>query len=244
MATTTSTITTSPGTTEFFSGGSNFTVTAGSSNGSSITFSQDAQGLQVLATVAAGATASFTSPGGFFYSSPSVCGATVVQVGAKAYELVGGGTVVTNTATETVTAQFAIPANVIQSGSSVRIRYSVKATQVNSTNTFQPILRFGAAGTSADTALITHAAVNPTANWNAFGEFVLVFQAAPGATVAAVGEGTYGDFAALGGAVYGSYVNSTNFATNAITYVTLTITQSAASANNKASAQIFEVIIN
>ena len=241
MALTTSTITTSPATQEFFSGGSRFTLTAASTNGSSVLISQDAQGAQVLATLAAGGTATFSSPGGFFYESTSVCSVTVVQGFAPAIEQVASGAALTNTTTETVVAQLAIPANTLQSGTTIRVRGLGRCTAYNS-GTLTQALYIGAAGTTADTKVATLTTTTPVATNSGITEGVYTVRAAPGATVAVVGGGWQSDYSSSA-AMSSHYIVPTNFATNAVLYVTLTLKWSAANAGNSAQSEQFEVTI-
>ena len=196
--------------------------------------------------VAPGASATFTVSGGFFYvvspSGSSSYTVTQVTTGSKLFELIAPGTVVTNTTTETITSQVTIPANLLGAGNTLAIRWGVQATGVNSTNTHQVILRLGPLGTIADAAIYTGSAVNPTANWQTIGELKIVSRAAPSATSALVGSGYAVPFAAVGGTAVGEYLVPTNFATNGVLYLSLTVTQSAASAGNTTVAELFEVL--
>src|ERR1700723_3807296 len=202
---------------------------------------QDPNGENLLASIAPGGFAYVGNPGGFFCQAAQPTAGTSWSSSTRLYTLVANGTAVSNTTAETVSAQFLIPANVLYAGSLLRIRFRGTATAVHSTDTFQPILRFGAAGTSADTALITMGAVNPSANQQFRGEFVLITRAAAGATVAILGEGSYATVGAAGAAMDSAYLASTNFATNAPLYVSVTITESVANAGNSALVDAMSV---
>ena len=197
--------------------------------------------------VAPGASATFSVTQGYFFAqgitAESSFTVTQVTTGNKLYELQTTGTVVTNTTTETITAQCPIPAGLIGAGNTLAIRWAVQATAVNSTNTFQPILRLGPLGTIADAAIYTGTAVNPTVGWQSGGEMKLVSRAAPSATSAIVGTGYAAPFGAVGTTVVSEFIVPTNFATNGILYLSLTLTQSAASAGNTGVAELFEVLL-
>lgn len=215
------------------------TVPAG---GPAVTCTSDAQGLNVLATVAAGTSANFSAYSGFFYQSPLPGGATVV---ASSIKLVSNPafTTVANLGTEAVTAQLLLPAGLLFNTGILKIRYQIKCTGVTSTPTLAAKLYLGGVGTTADTAIQTVATTAILANGIITGEMEIAVTGAPGATVGLIGTGSFSLAGAAGQAVVNSTLTSTNFATNAPLYVTLTLLWSAASASNIASATLFDVTL-
>jgi len=208
--------------------------------GPAVGFYGDDFGTILLASVAAGGTANFDQADGFYYSSIQPGQATVVGTNEKLGN-VTAFTTIANTATETVTAQFAIPANVLYNGAFLKCRYMALCTGVTSTPTLQHKLYFGSAGTTADTAVITGTTTAILANGIVTGEIELIVGAAPGAAVPVVGVGSYALAGAPGQAVVNADLQSANFATNGILYLTLTLKWSAGSASNIAAGQIMTV---
>ena len=208
----------------------------------SVVVSADGVGDNVITTVAPGATANFGSMGGFYYSSASPVSATAVSSSQKLGNLVSFSNV-TNSTAETVGAQIALPASLLYAGAVVRVRYQITCSGVTGTPTLQGALYLGAAGTTADTALITASTTAILANGIQTGEMLLSVRAAPSATSAIVGTGSYALAGAAGQAVVNATLASTNFATNAQLFLSGSIKWSAASASNIAAFTVFEAEI-
>lgn len=138
----------------------------------------------------------------------------------------------TDSETEFSTGDVTIPANTLKAGSVVKIRYAVRATATNGSDTLGVKCYFGANGTSADTAIITHTAADATNDDIVYGDMVLVANAAAGAAVAVTGVGHFSELAAAGGALKTCHLASANFATNAALHVSVDGKWSAASASN------------
>jgi hypothetical protein len=143
-------------------------------------------------------------------------------------------TALTNTDSETEfsTGDVTIPANTLKAGSVVKIKYAVRATATNSTDTLGVKCYFGANGTSADTAIITHTAADAANDDIVYGDMTLVANAAAGANVSITGGGVFSELAAAGGALKTCHLNAANFATNAALHVSVDGKWSAASASN------------
>ena len=242
MAITTSQITADPGMQWFPAGDALHFSVAVPANGYSLGCYADSQGATLLATVAPGSTANFVNFGGFFYNSTNSTGATVTAASQKIANVTAFTTVKT-TATETVTGQVTIPAGVLFSGAVVKVRTQILCTSVNATPTLQGALYLGPNGTTADTALFTASTTAILANGVQTGEFEFIVGAAPGAAVPILGQGSYALAGAPPTTVESATLPSTNFATNATQYLTLTIKWSASNAANIASGNMFVVEI-
>lgn len=240
MAITTTQIITNPGVQWVPAGNAEFFTVTVPSGDPTVTCSSDPQGVNVLASITAGTTSDFANPGGFYASSPSVSGATVVACTRKLANL-ATFTTVKNTTSETVTAQLALPASILFNGSVLKVRTQITCSGVTATPTLQGALYFGAAGTTADTALWTAATTAILANGIQTGEFYLAVNAAPSAASAVAGTGSYALAGATGQTLINATLASTNFATNGVLYVTLTIKWSAASNSNVAAGSLFTV---
>lgn len=135
-----------------------------------------------MTTVANGQTGS----SGVWYSTSSGS--------SRAYTNVAASTPITNTTTETTfDARYSIPANSLQVGSKIRIRYQGIAPATQSTDTLTIKLYLATditAGSIVGTTLIAHAATDVADN-NVFqGEFELIVRTV-GASGTVVGCGTY-----------------------------------------------------
>jgi hypothetical protein len=208
---------------------------------------QDFSGQNVIGTVAAGTTSYFVISSPIWVQSATVgqCTATPLGVGvvdSLLYSLPTVGTVYTNSTSETQMAGYTVPANTFYAaGTTIRVRWRGSRTGVNSTDTFQQIMRFGAA-TLTGTAIVTGTAVNGSATAYFQGEVYITARAAAGGTVACVANGWYIDQSAAGsGTLKQAVMASTNFATNATTVVEVTGTYSAASTSDTAQMESFSV---
>lgn len=221
------------------------TVPAGSPT---VNFYADNSGGVLLAAVTAGNTAFLSTNGAFYFAaSPAGLSAfTATQISSntdKVYQLLTGGTAVTNATAETVSAQYQIPANLLVAGSTLKIRYKVEVSGVTGTPTLQHILRLGSAGTTADTALVTSVAATASTTTVGSGEFLITVRAAPSATTSLVGTGTAASIGTVAAptAMDAAALAPTNFATNAALFLTVTLTWSAANASNIAAVTMMEV---
>lgn len=158
-------------------------------------------------------------------------GTNVIPVGAWDLAQFAAGTALTNTTSETVLGSFTIPANTINAGTVIRIRYQGIATATNSTDTLTVRLRFGTT-TLTGTALITTSAVDVANNDIFTGYFELTGRAAAAAAAAIIGSGHFSQPGAAGGALLTAYLGSTNFATNGALLVEVTGQWSVASGSN------------
>ena len=140
------------------------------------------------------------------------------------------GTSLTNSATETVLGSVSIPASSLVQGAILRFRAKVKVTANNSTTTLTVRARLGAT-TLTGTALWTSEATDTSANDIVTVEGELIARAAPAASAAIEGVGTYTEPAAAGAAVKAWTLDAANFATNGALLLEITGEWSAADAN-------------
>jgi len=170
-----------------------------------------------------------------------VSSGTAKRIGGLSYCMVAAGTAHTNSTDEAVLGAFSIPANTIKQGTIVKVRYQGIATATNSTDTLTVVLRCGPT-TLTGQALITHAATDVEDNDIFEGEFTLVGRAAPGATAACVGVGSFSGLGAAGTPTRrAAYLGSTNFATNGALLMEVTADWSVASASNSCRLDILTV---
>jgi hypothetical protein len=225
-------------------GYSKFTVNVPSTSGYSVQFWGDNSGSLLLATVAPGGVATFGAPGGFWYQAQGagVSPFTVAGVSSPLYELAAAGTTVTTTSTETVSASATIPANLLTTGSVVRVRVQGIQTAVNGADTCRFQVRIGPT-TLTGQGVLDSTAVAGGVSYIFVGEFSLTCRAVPSATSACVGAGIQNVLAASGAAMLNTYLGSTNFATNGALLVEATIKFSSANAGNSARVDLLEVTV-
>ena len=226
-------------------GSSTFQVTVPTTAAYAVNFSQTFDASAPITTVQPGSTATFGAPGLFFASSPGGTSTfTYISYSSKLFVQTAAGTALTAVTAETQMAGFTIPANVLQLGNTLTIRWQGIQTAVNSTDTLAINVRIGAV-TLTGTLLVTGAAVNG-ANGQIFeGEVRLYVRAAPSAASAVVADGWYMNLAAINAGTWRStFLASTNLATNAPLVVEVTGTLSTNNAGNSARIDIFEVTIS
>lgn len=152
-------------------------------------------------------------------------------VAKKLYAQTAASSAVTNTTTETLfDANYTLPANILQVGSLLRIRYQGIATATNSTDTLTAKLYIGGL---AGTALQASAATD-VANNNIFGgEFFLAVRTI-GATGTFIGWGDYIKTLAASGTATSVIANvaSTTIDTTAAQVIGVSATWSVASASD------------
>ena len=227
-----------PATTWLAAGNALFHVVTVPSTGATVNCYSDYLGVNLLASVTPGTSANFSNFGGFYYESNVLSGFTAVCASQKAANITSFTTVAT-TASETITGQIPIPASVLFSGGILKVKYQVLCNSVTGTPTLAHNLYFGTAGTTADTKLIGAATTAVIANGVGYGEFELVFQAAPSSASAVLGAGAYALAGAPPTALNSATLASTNFNTSSQTYLTLTLQWSASSASNSAVGNMF-----
>jgi hypothetical protein len=240
MASTLVNITSGPAAQSLYAGNGKYYSILVPAGGASISFYKDAQGENPIGTAVAGTVLNFSSYTAPFYSSTTTSGATC-YVSTLNYANLTAFTTVTNTTTETVTGQITIPPNVLFNGAVLRLFYQVVCTGVTSTPTLQHKLYLGAAGTTADTALITATTTAVLANGIGTGYFDISVQSVPGAAANLVGTGFYSLAGAAPTTMSSSTLPVTAFATNGTLYLTLTLKWSAASSSNIAAGSVFAV---
>lgn len=176
---------------------------------------------------------------GALTTTDGVSSGTARKVGGVASIITAAGTSHTGSTDEAVLASYVIPANTIKAGTFVRCRFLARVTADNGATTLTGRLRLGTT-TLTGTELIVSSAVDTSSGHIFEGEFVLIGRAAPGASAAIVGCGSFAQPAAAGGARITANLNSTNFATNGALLLELTADWSAADAN-AVQAEIFVV---
>lgn len=166
-------------------------------------------------------------------------GAGTKIVPVLSYNQAAAGTAVTNTTTETVAATHTLPANRVQPGSLIKIRFQGIATATNSTDTLTVKLYIGG---TAGTALISMAATDVADNNVFTGEYELAIRTV-GSSGRMVGVGTYKSIpAAEGTATYkDDILASTTIDTTATQQICVSLTWSVASASNSARVDFFRI---
>ena len=171
-----------------------------------------------------------------------ISGATVVRVNinqasglALRQVITANGSPVTNTATETVMATFAIPAGALKQGRIVEFLAAAIATATNGTDTFRYRVRLGGVAGSvvADSGAIDLANNDVLV---AQGQIVVREDGAAGSIVGA-SQGV------LKTTAFNTLLDATATDTTAALSLVLTCTQSAASAGNSTRASAFNVVI-
>jgi hypothetical protein len=161
-------------------------------------------------------------------------------IAKKLYSSVAASTAVSNTATETeFDANYTLPANILQAGSLLRVRYQGIQTAQNSTNTLGIKLYIGG---KAGTALQTISAAQGAANNIFAGEFYLAVRTI-GATGTFVGWGNYTAVpaASASATMVTGIAASTTIDTTATQKLAVAATWSAASASNSVRLDYFTV---
>lgn len=158
-------------------------------------------------------------------------GTSWVAVSGRVYSNTAAGSALTNSTSETVLGSATIGASVLKAGSVLRFRAKVLVTANNSTTTLTVRVRLGAT-TLVGTAVVTSTATDTAANDVCYIEGELISRAAPGASVAVEGCGTYSEPAAPGGALKTWSLSAANFATNGALLLEVTGQWSAADANS------------
>jgi hypothetical protein len=167
-------------------------------------------------------------------------------LGGLVYANVAPSTAISNTASETAfDVKATLPANTLQAGSVVKIRYMVTCPNTNGTETLAVKLYIATdltAGSIVGTTLISHAATD-TADGNTLqGEYELIVRTA-GTSGTVVGCGTYKSVpAAEGTATYkDDILASTTINTQAIQYIAVTATNNAANTAHNTILQFLRV---
>lgn len=168
-------------------------------------------------------------------------GTGTMIVPVLAYNMAAAGTALTNSTTETALGSYTIPANTLQAGSLIQIRYQGIATATNSTDTLAVKLYIG--GLSG-TALISHAATDVADNNVFSGEYELAIRTV-GSSGTMVGCGTYKSVpAAEGTATYkDDILASTAIDTTADQAVSVSGTWSQQSASNSCRLDFLRVVV-
>lgn len=143
-----------------------------------------------------------------------------------------------------------IPANSLQVGSVIRIRYQMIQTAVNGTDTIQAILTIGGAlgannAVTGGTALLTQTATAGGANFISHGEYELIVRTI-GSSGTMVGVGTFKKVPAAeagGTPVVDDILASTTIDTTVDQLVTLGIVYGAASSSNSARCDVMRVLV-
>lgn len=157
----------------------------------------------------------------------------------RAYTLTAAGTALTNSTTETALASATLPANILQVGTLIKVRYQVIATATNSTDTLAVKLYIGGIG---GTALISHAATDVADNNVVSGEYELIIRTI-GSSGTMVGVGTYKSVPAAEGTmtIKDDILASTAIDTTASQAITVAGTWSNASAGNSCRCDFLRV---
>jgi hypothetical protein len=144
--------------------------------------------------------------------------------------LTAAGTALSNSTTETALGAVTIPANSLQVGSLIRVRYQGIATATNSTDTLAVKLYIGGL---TGTALISHAATDVANNDVFLGEYSITVRTI-GSSGTMVGVGTYKSVPAAEGTmtIKDDILASTTLDTTADKDITVSGTWSVASASN------------
>jgi hypothetical protein len=161
----------------------------------------------------------------------------------RAYTNTTASAAVTNTITETLfDKSYSIPANTLQPGTLIRIRYQGIATATNGTDTLAIKLYIGGLGGAA---LIAHAATDVANNDVFQGEYELIVRTI-GATGTMVGCGTFKSVpAAEGTATYkDDILPSTAIDTTVAKVIGVSATWSAANAGNSCRLDFLRVLID
>lgn len=170
-----------------------------------------------------------------------------MAAGLLAYSSTAASTAISNTTTETVFDKYAtLPANYLQPGSLIRIRYQGIATATNSTDTLAVKLYIHSAATlTAGTTLISHAATDVANNDVFSGEYELLVRTI-GSSGTMVGSGTYKSVPAAEGTmtIKDDILASTTIDTTVAQYIGLTGTWSVASASNSVRLDFIRVIVH
>lgn len=167
----------------------------------------------------------------------------------RAYTNTGASAAISNTTTETpFSTNYSIPANTLQVGSKIRIRYQAIATATNSTDTLAIKLYLATditAGAIVGTALISHAATDVADNNVVQGEFELIIRTV-GASGTVVGCGTYKSVPAAEGTmtIKDDILASTAIDTTVAQIAAVTATWSVASASNSCRLDVMIVEIS
>ena len=166
-----------------------------------------------------------------------------MSVGGQANADTSVGTAVTGTVTETELTEYAIPANALVAGSTIRMRAAVLTTAENGTDTLQTILRLGANTTaSSNESVFANTAIDQEVNditvWD-----VIVQVRSVGASGASIAFGTITNNDARPVAAGGSLKASFTLDTTVINYLSLTATWGSGSEDNSCRSEAFVVDI-
>lgn len=155
--------------------------------------------------------------------------------------LTAAGTALSDSTTETALGSVTVPANTLQVGSLIQIRYQGIATATNSTDTLAVKLYIG--GLSG-TALISHAATDVADNNVFTGEYELAIRTV-GSSGTMVGVGTYKSVPAAEGTmtIKDDILASTTIDTTADQAVSVYGTWSVASASNSCRLDFLRVVV-
>lgn len=153
------------------------------------------------------------------------------RLGAVFSASVAAGATVTGN-TEAVSASVTLPANILRSGTGVRVRGTIIAPTTLSTDTLQARLRLGST-TLTGTAIFTNTAVDVADGSFCVFDMLLVAQGAPSAATSIISSGQVSNFGttSTGTSPTARRSTPTNFATNAPLLLEVTLQWSTASAN-------------
>lgn len=186
---------------------------------------------------------------GRILTNPTGAGAMPAPV--VAYANTAASTALSNfTAQRAFDTYYTIPANTLQVGSLIRIRYQGIQTAVNGSDTIQPILTIGATlaattlAVTGGTALLTSTATTGAANLIFHGEYELIIRTI-GSTGTMVGTGIFKKVPAAEAtyAAVDDILASTTIDTTADQIICLGLVYSAASASNSCRLDVMRVII-
>jgi len=158
-----------------------------------------------------------------------------------AYNMAAAGTALTNSTSETALGSYTIPANTLQPGSLIQVRFGGIATATNSTDTLAVKLYIG--GLSG-TALISIPATDVADNNVFTGEYEIAVRTI-GSTGTIVGQGTFKSVPAAEGTmtIKDDILASTTLDTTAAQDITVSGTWSAQSSSDSCRLDFLRVII-
>tara|TARA_R100001082_G_scaffold107835_1_gene82263 strand:- start:52 stop:666 length:615 start_codon:yes stop_codon:yes gene_type:complete len=173
---------------------------------------------------------------------------SAMYVGGQANADVAAGTTTATSSAENMTAQYAIPANTLVAGSTVRARWVTLSSTVDASGTDNLTcrLRFGSNGTTmtSDTECAVSTAVDQAANDFSVGDMIIQVRTA-GSTGTGVAFGTISDSDALGSKlVSAQFEPSFTINTTVVNYVSVSTEFSTTDANLAATHAFVVDIVN
>ena len=170
-------------------------------------------------------------------------GGSKMYVGGQANAQVAAGTSHENTVTEGSLSQYAIPANTLVAGSTIRFYAAGVVEDNNSTDTLTTAVRFGTSTTvTSNTAVFSSAAVD-VADSDIYCMHGIIQIRTSGSSGTAVAMYSYQDPDATGTAPKWNYKSSFAVDTTSKLYLDITGDWSVAHADNEANSEIFVVDI-